>query len=295
MIKALLGIDIKVEKTIFNFLFKITPFFPRFISEFYNSSIMGILNSLYGFFQNSRTIRLAYKASLSTEVERLTRSCEIKSLQLLQKPFQSGWMMWNCSTTRCDELTKKSWKIKDDQYVVRTIPHPAEMLSKPIRTSPFCPTCTKESPDSLKSGYVSIEYSEGIPHDIEVSGDCPPYLGSSTRQSNALFHQFETYCDIPILKRAFQLRDVIGWFTDPDSKVARGILTNIASMFGEDSAKISETIKHRTGSGEHRFKNPRQSDGGFSAVSHNIPSWIQVISDNLLPVNYRATNYTNPQ
>ena len=111
--------------------------------------------------------------------------------------------------------------------------------------------------------FVSVNLPNGL-HDYWVRrGPLPAYLGSSTAESTSILRPWEKETDLPIIKRASDLRKAIGWFVRDESLLAKAILQNLESLTGE-SWDSSGTGFFRTGSALHRFSCSRQPGGGYS-------------------------------
>uniref|UniRef100_A0AAU7L118 Replicase n=1 Tax=Zeugodacus cucurbitae sigmavirus-B2 TaxID=3159479 RepID=A0AAU7L118_9RHAB len=264
------------ENQLERFLFSINPLFPRFISQFKESTYVGLTDSLISLFQNSRTIRSYFQRRLHKEFDKLIIKGEvlsyiniIKLILIRHKPT-----IWTCSSTHADKLREKSWRRK---VVGATIPHPFEMTNKVLLVEPNCKLCELPWPENL---YVSIFVPKGLAAYKERRGPHSAYLGSKTSESTSLIHPWEKETKIPLIRRAAKLRDAIGWFVEPYSKVGLAILDNLKSLTGEDWSNSCEGYK-RTGSALHRFSSTRQDTGGYSAQSPVKLTWMVTTSNTL--------------
>ncbi|AJG39207.1 RNA-dependent RNA polymerase [Wuhan Louse Fly Virus 9] len=253
--------QVNYELTFLNHLKEIEPLFPRFLSEYRSASYFGIIDSIVGLFQNSKTIRNQFKGHLSVEYDSIIIKSEIYSIRLLlgliRKPEKRKGM-WSCSSSQADFLREISWGRK---VYGATVPHPAEFLNIPKLTRGSCHGCDQEFPHYL---YLSVLIPIGFQHLKTAKGSCSAYLGSSTLESTSILQHWEKETRIPLLKRAASLRNAIGWFVDPDSNLARSILNNLYSLTGESWDDNIKGFK-RTGSALHRFNCSRQSNGGYTA------------------------------
>ncbi|QVG74767.1 RNA-dependent RNA polymerase [Mononegavirales sp.] len=249
------------EMSFLNHLKEINPLFPRFLSEYRSSTYFGIVDSIVGLFQNSKTIRNQFKDHLDVEYDKIIVKSEVYSIRLLmgliRKPEKST-TIWSCSSSQADQLRRISWGRK---VYGATVPHPAEFLSSPKLTRGNCSKCLLEFPKFL---YLSVLIPVGFDDLKSKKGTCSAYLGSSTLESTSVLQHWEKETKVPLIRRATALRNAIGWFVNPDSNLAISILNNLHSLTGE---YWDENIKgfQRTGSALHRFNCSRQSNGGYTA------------------------------
>ncbi|AJG39212.1 RNA-dependent RNA polymerase [Wuhan Louse Fly Virus 10] len=249
------------ELSFVNHLREIEPLFPRFLSEYYAATYFGIVDTIIGLFQNSKTIRNQFKGSLQIEYDSIVIRSEVYSLKVLmgiiRRPPTSS-QMWNCSASHADHLRSSSW----GRYVHgATVPHPAEMLKIPELTRGICGHCNEPFPHYL---YLSVLIPKGFKNLKTHKGTCSAYLGSSTLESTSILQHWEKETKVPLLRRAANLRNSIGWFIQPGSALAQSILNNLRSLTGEDWGEHIREFK-RTGSALHRFSCSRQSSGGYAA------------------------------
>nr|AYP67529.1 RNA-dependent RNA polymerase [Manly virus] len=264
----------KEESRVLLFLKSVQPLFPRFLSEFYAATFLGITESVVSLFQNSRTIRTVFSGHFSREVGKLIRKSELMGVRVLTAPLRGLRGMWNCSSTHADKLRRMSW---GEQVYGTTVPHPLEMLSSVSSGTSLCKSCMK---GSKESDHVSVCYPHGLDISGYKKGKLCAYLGSNTMESTSLLMPWEKEVKIPLLERASKLRSAINWFVESNSKLASSILENLKSLTGldwkEDLVEYS-----RTGSALHRFYSSRQSNGGFASTSPSSLSWILVTTDTM--------------
>lgn len=262
------------ESRLLTFLRSITPLFPRFLSEFYAATFLGVTESIVGLFQNSRTIRTMFSNYFSREVGSLIQKSEFLGVRVLSAPIKSRRDIWPCSSAHADNLRYQSWGSK---VYGTTVPHPLEMLNKITDGTSLCEPC-------LKGGNLSDHVSVCYPHGLDLSGyrkgKMCAYLGSNTMESTSLFMPWEKEVKSPLLDRASRLRTAINWFVQSGSKLALSILANLASLTGLDWTE-EWTEYSRTGSALHRFYSSRQSNGGFASTSPSCLSWVLVTSDTM--------------
>nr|QMP82265.1 RNA-dependent RNA polymerase [Hymenopteran rhabdo-related virus OKIAV8] len=244
------------------FLYDIDPMFPRFLSEFKSATYLGITESLIGLFENSKTIRTVFRRSLGRQIDTLIIDSEWQSLKHLQN---IGWVkrrpnIWNCSSTRADELRHQSW---GKRVVGATIPHPLELLRWNVVGYEDCSLCFS---GSKESSHLVTLLPVGLSDYEFVRGPYMAYLGSNTSESTSLIHPWERETKIPIIKRAARLRNSIHWFVEDKSNLAESIFSVLEGLTGEDWSRGIEGFR-RTGSGLHRYSSSRQNAGGFSAQS----------------------------
>ncbi|APG78735.1 RNA-dependent RNA polymerase [Hubei diptera virus 9] len=250
------------EDNLLTYLLSIRPMFPRFLSEFKESTYLGITESLVGLFQNSRTIRNAFHKKLNRTIDAIIIKSELISYTNLFKhnlPRSNG-VPWDCSASHADMLRSDSWGI---EIIGATVPHPIELLSNFERTTGTCTLCTSDYPKTL---FVSLLIPNGLCQVWNSRGPYPAYLGSRTSESTSVISPWERTTNIPLIDRAARIRSAIGWFISPNSNLAKSIYNNLRSLTGENWGGTVEGYK-RTGSALHRFSCSRQSNGGFAAQS----------------------------
>lgn len=258
------------------FLSSIKPCFPRFVSEFYSATFMGVVEGILGLFENSRTIRNKLKNQIGKDFDEIIIRSEVSSIEALRGKHTSETpkKLWSCSSTHADELREASWGRK---IVGATVPHPFELLDQGKMVTI---NCTKCEWDNMQSDYIAaiVPMSPAFP--VMGRGPYVPYLGSRTSETTSMIQPWEKSTKVPVIRRCVELRDVICWFVNPESNLAKAILDNIYKLSGEHAEVLSEGYS-RTGSALHRFRCSRQSNGGFSGVSPNLASWFILTTDTL--------------
>lgn len=220
----------KFESLFLNHLQSIRPLFPRFLSEYRAATYFGITDSLIELFQNSKTIRNQFKGSLTVKYDAIVIRSEIHSInQLLRynKAVSSTLPIWTCSSSHADKLRVQSWR---EKVHGATIPHPLKLFDRAQPAQNKCQRCYPYFPRSM---YISTLIPVGVQNIWAERGTCIPYMGSSTIESTSILQSCERETKMLIIKRAAKLRNVIGWFVEPDSHLARSILNNIQALTGE--------------------------------------------------------------
>nr|AMK09265.1 RNA-dependent RNA polymerase [Drosophila algonquin sigmavirus] len=266
------------EQTLNNYLHSINPLFPRFISQFKSASFFGVANSIVGLFENSKTIRNAFTRSLGDIIDRAIIRSEIISITSLGKHEQLATRdqdLWRCSSSHADKLRRVSWGRK---VIGATIPHPAEMIGPLFNRVPFCSACNDGCGSNM---FVSVMLPKGLVNYWDARGPFTAYLGSSTSESTSILRPWEKETDLPVIKKAADLRKVIGWFVDNDSNLANAILANLESLTGEKWDIVGPGF-FRTGSGLHRYICVRQSNGGYSAQCPVKSTWMNITTNTMI-------------
>ncbi|UHK03250.1 MAG: RNA-dependent RNA polymerase [Hangzhou rhabdovirus 4] len=247
------------EETPFvHFLFSIKPLFPRFLSEYRAASYLGIVDSMVGLFQNSRTIRNYFSNRMSRQIDKVIYESERSGIVWLhERANRIISYLWTCSSKYADQLRENSW---GRAVVGATIPHPLEMIHQFELFWGNCRLC------DINNMFVSVLLPMGLVDYANSRGPYPAYLGSNTKESTSILSPWEKEAIIPLIKRAEHVRNAIGWFVLPGSNLGNAICQNLESLTGEDWSGFSKGFK-RTGSALHRFSNSRQSSGGFTAQS----------------------------
>ncbi|QPO14166.1 L protein [Eptesicus fuscus rhabdovirus] len=274
-LKECIEFSIRSRDQFIRYLRSIRPVFPRFISNFYSSSIFGYTDSVVGLVQNSRTIRLLFSRKFSTTLAKTLIKNEVlavsKSLQFNSSVSSN---IWECSSKRADLLRERSW----GPTIGATIPHPAELLKFEQREK-----CVH---DHHIKDYVTCWGS--IPvllHPPTERGPCKPYLGSTTSDYVELYNAYEKKTENIVLKKAVSLRNAIGWFIADKSNLHNALCRNLQLFTDEDCTEIMAAGPKRSGSFIHRYINPRQSHGGFSATNYNKLQHIICTTDTMSDLN----------
>ncbi|OAF71546.1 hypothetical protein A3Q56_00654 [Intoshia linei] len=103
----------KDQSNFVQYLSYVTPFFPRFISELFQSKLYGYSDTICGLIQNSKTIKLIFSRKFPKNVYIKIINSEESSNRLTAGP------------TYCDDLRHMSWS---KAVIGSTIPHPFEIL-----------------------------------------------------------------------------------------------------------------------------------------------------------------------
>lgn len=268
------------EETLTAYLRSVKPVLPRFLSEFKAATFLVLTESLLNLFQNSRYIRSHFSYLFAEKIAFLLRLSEELSFNILlgNETEMPGRIMWECSSTRADNLRLRSW---GEKLVGTTVPHPLDYLQDVTNGTSCCDRCdnTSRHPD-----YVTVCNPGGFHRSDNHRGPLPAYLGSKTTESTALFHPWEKESIVPVIGRAAKLRAGINWFIEPESNVSKSILNNLTSLTGENWGE--DLVQYaRTGSALHRFHCSKQSNGGFAAISPNPLTYLLVTADTMSVCN----------
>ncbi|QOE77937.1 L protein [Sclerotinia sclerotiorum rhabdovirus 1] len=270
------------DSSFVGWLLEIKPLFPRFLSEFYAGSYGGIMNSLIGLVQNSKTMKGIFSDGFDKELVQKVLIGEIQSVLLLKRSPNVG-IDWRCSYRHAEALRKLSW---GGEVLGASIPHPVEILESTFDASLYCPGCSNDGPSS--DHLVSVGY-EGMINVDSKRGPYRPYLGSSTNEQTSLLQTWDKTSNIPMTKRATKLLNSIAWFVEPNSFLALSLIDMVEKMTGEKIGLLEGSIK-RTGTAVHRFSSSRQSAGGFAAQSPSKGSRQLITTDKLR--NLQRDNFT---
>ncbi|YP_142354.1 L protein [Lyssavirus mokola] len=266
------------------FLKSIEPLFPRFLSELFSSSFLGIPESIIGLIQNSRTVRRQFRKSLSKTLEESFLNSEIHGINRVTQTPQRLGRVWTCSAERADQLREISWGRK---VVGTTVPNPSEMLTLVPKSSVACGCYTRE----VGNPRISVSVLPSFDPSFLSRGPLKGYLGSSTSMSTQLFHSWEKVTNVHVVKRALSLKESINWFVSRESNLAKTLIGNILSLTGPSFPIEEAPVFKRTGSALHRFKSARYSEGGYSAVCPNLLSHISVSTDTMSDLTQDGTNF----
>jgi len=268
---ALIYDSVHSTKTI-EYLMSVSPLFPRFNSEFYQSTFLRITDSVIGLFDSSNTIQRIFSSSFERDIWSVIRKAEMASLKQLMSPATGSIpSMWGCSAARADKLRREGW---GRDVVGTTVPHPCEMFER----RELAHDNNAENPHLLvKKQCVSrVKCWE--------RGPLFPYLGSRTRESTSIFQPWEKEIEAPTLKRTIGMRKAIGWFINPNSNLAKTIFNNIKSMVGVD-VEESHPEFLRTGNPVHRFFSSRMSNQGSPGSALNRLAYCFTTTDYLGDIN----------
>ncbi|AEI17640.1 L gene product [Kotonkan virus] len=268
------------EHKLFTWLRTIKPLFPRFLSQFASSTYYGVTMSLMGLFTNSKTIRSTYRKSYRRELDNIIIKSELISMSnligIISRSRSNFSKIWKCSSSQADHLRLLSWGQK---VLGMTVPHPLEMYHGINITKELCKFCT-EDVEGLANAYITVLCPKGIPDKVSKKGPYNPYLGSKTKESTSILQPWEKESNIPVIKRASDLRKAISWFIKEDSNLAKSIFKNLESLTGEDWSGVIEGYK-RTGSALHRFSCSRISSGGYTANAPGKICWTITTTDTM--------------
>ncbi|AFR67096.1 L protein [Kimberley virus] len=277
---------ISEETQLFLWLRTISPLFPRFLSQFAESTYYGVTKGLIGLFTNSKTIRGIYKKKYKKELDEVLIRSEIQSINsqinVLKRAKYNDKKIWNCSAELSDKLRFRSW---GKEVLGTTVPHPCEMFSGSRGGEDMCKLCMKEE---YTNCYLTVMTPKGVPNKCEYRGPYYPYLGSNTKESTSILQPWEKEAKVPVLKRACELRKSINWFVNPGSNLAKSIFNNLRALTGEDWEDQIQGYK-RTGSSLHRFSCSRVSSGGFAASAPSALTWCISTTDTMCGLG--DTNY----
>ncbi|AVM87303.1 L protein [Hainan black-spectacled toad rhabdovirus] len=273
VIKASILYGATEEEKLIDWLMSHRNWYPKFQSEFFSSTFMGIVESHVNMFQNARTIRNCMKKQIELEFNCILIKCETDNIKAVSSQSPKSYhQIWICSASQADHLRMSSWGRKI--YGI-TIPHPLEMLGNSELGGLCCKRCEK-SP----SPYISTIVPQGFPESGE-RGPFKSYLGSKTRESTSLTNPWEKETKIPLIRRASHLRVSIGWFVPEGGPVAKTIFNNLKSLTDEDWGTNQVKNYKRTGTAQHRYGCSRQSQGGYCAQNPCLSSHMITTTDTL--------------
>ncbi|UYL95595.1 MAG: L protein [Huanggang Rhabd tick virus 2] len=274
------------ETQLFLWLRTISPLFPRFLSQFAESTYYGVTKGLISLFTNSKTIRGIYKKKYKRELDEVLIKSEIQSItgqiNIIKKARSVNKNIWKCSAELSDKLRFRSW---GKEVLGTTVPHPCEMFGGSRGGEDLCKLCMREEYNNC---YLTVMTPKGVPTKCEYRGPYYPYLGSNTKESTSILQPWEKEAKVPVLKRACELRKSINWFVNPNSDLARSIFNNLKALTGEDWEDQVHGYK-RTGSSLHRFSCSRVSSGGFAASAPSALTWCISTTDTMCGLG--DTNY----
>ncbi|KAL4702133.1 hypothetical protein ACJJTC_019409 [Scirpophaga incertulas] len=268
------------EDKLYEYLKSIHPLFPRFLSEYLSATYPGIVQGSVGLFQNSKTIRTLFTRQIDKKIKKLIVDSELQTIEniLSVTNRKLSLPIWKCSSSHADKLRRKSW---GSEVHGASVPHPAELLTQPIRQEVSCQLCSHPPP---LSHYISTLVPQGLNQYKHMRGPYRAYMGSRTSETTSILQQWERESKIPLIKRATKLRTAIGWFVEPGSRLSLNILQNIEALTGSAWDHKVEGAK-RTGSALHRFACSRQSSAGYAAQSPSKLTWMCTTTDTLSTLN----------
>lgn len=270
IVKEALELTENGKEEFIDYLSSSRPLFPRFISEVYDASIYGYKESVLGLFQSSRTIRVLFKSSFTSQLRRMIFRSETLNLKRLieQHPLSR---IWDCSSEKADQLRSQSW---GTTVVGSTVPHPLEYIG-----------------DIVENGLPGISCRLDLRSiNSKEPGPGWPYLGSATASDTSVYKSYETKTEYSILRKPIRLQKTINWFVDYDSNMWRLLCKNLTCFADVQPESVFRKCPRRSGSALHRFACSRYSNGGYCSTSHNLPSYLYLSTDSL-PETYRTDNY----
>ncbi|AZL49339.1 RNA-dependent RNA polymerase [Charleville virus] len=280
VIKTSIRYGAREEEKILNWLMSHKTWYPKFQSEFFSSTFMGIVESHVNMFQNARTIRNCMKKKVELEFNSILIKCERDNIKSVGKVSATDNRIWTCSASHADNLRMKSWARKI--YGI-TIPHPYEMFGNSELGGLSCKVCERKP-----TPYIATIVPKGFPEDKE-RGPFKSYLGSKTKESTSLTNPWEKETKIPLIRRASHLRVSIGWFVPEGGTIAKSIFNNLFSLTNEEWDTNQVKNYKRTGTAQHRYGCSRQSQGGYCAQNPSLSSHMITTTDTL--GEWAAQNY----
>ncbi|YP_010229213.1 RNA-dependent RNA polymerase [Almendravirus cootbay] len=271
----------KQEFYILTFLQGVTPCFPRFISDFKQSSACGYIDGIVGLVENSKTIRSMFSQEFEGKIIDLSISWEREQMLRSVNDCNNVGKQWDCSSTHADHLRLLSW---GTHVVGATIPHPYEYHDHFVSDVRSAVENNKDLMTCLISPKINL--------DINFHGPNKPYLGSNTKESSGAYQSWEKELTNPLFKGAAQLRKNINWTVERGSNLSKSIMNNLNYVTGLDMGETeSGNKKLRTGTAQHRYRSSRQDSGGFCNISPNVLSWFTVTSDNMNDLSDRNYDF----
>lgn len=135
------------------YLLKITPCFPRFLSEFKSGTYLGITEALIGLFQNSRTIRKLMEKRFKAKVDSIIYKSECISIERLL-----------AFAKQAVRLRTQSW---GRSLVGTTVPHPSELIGRCEMKSIYCQPCLSPT---CEARHITVTAFEGMCDFLNVRG-----------------------------------------------------------------------------------------------------------------------------
>ncbi|QQP18749.1 RNA-dependent RNA polymerase [Soybean thrips rhabdo-like virus 1] len=279
-IRSALEYDEMNRRPLYSYLESIKPCFPRFLSEFKESTELGLSDTIIGLVQNSRTMRNMFRYKFSNRVKNLILRGEEFLWRNMTKRIQSipnlktlKLDLNKCTSSIADNLRKISWK---REIVGVTVPHPLEYLTMSLDTKDFPSViCSAVRDIPIKPRYKK--------------GPLSPYLGSKTTETTSVINHWDKEIKNPLSRNAFNLLRAINWFVKPESNLGSAILDNFNVMCNGLDINLMTGSGERTGTALHRFSSSRVSNGGFIPINPNLPSWMFVSAESLGEI--RQKNY----
>jgi len=263
------------EITFLSFASSCKPCFPQFLSELRAASLLHIADLMLGLFVGANSVKNKFKRHFREDMAILLVKSEVSGVLSLCAPIPST-TMWDCSSSYADLLREKSW---GEPVVGTTIPHPSELIRDLQRGIPFCTRCPSGDRE-----YVTASFPGGISQNLSEHGKLSPYLGTRTSEMSAFYNHWEKETSSHLIKNAVSMRRVLNWFVSPTGNLAESIFEMLRCHTGEDWSQGGLEVS-RTGSPIHRFKNSRTSDGGYTATSPNLLTYVMVTTDTLGTIN----------
>lgn len=243
-----------------------SPMVPKFLSNVYDASLYGMVSSIVGRVQNTRSLT---SDAITTGPERMLnrlRHAYLRSLDAFSRHHsQPQHPLCGCAYERGLELTSQSWG-RSDIVGVRC-PHPLEQFKIRAAFDVNCQFCLVEGVESESILLVTDSAIQKDSRNIHTMGCMVPALGSETAKYKPALRLIRGRSDIPYVDRVLSLYDAVGWFVVKDSPVHQSLDNLLSSFTTFDPRSLSLAPDAARGDPCHRYGSPRESMGCFSPVS----------------------------
>ncbi|UZP80991.1 RNA-dependent RNA polymerase [Alphacytorhabdovirus ribes] len=190
----------------------------------------------------------------------------------------------SCPTTLAKNIRKEGW---GKNLIGVTVAFPWSYLT---RTDCYdmgkrC-TCT----DGCISLYLPDEVS--TPKEWNTSiGNCPPYLGSITKEKIVLSTGTKIYSGEPLIRRPINLMRVIGWFVPSESETAKVISACVNAVSNIDPQVFQGVVEGSSGSEIHRFRDTSLRHGALCSSNFLYSTRYHVSNDTFTRYAKGSQNY----
>ncbi|WPV62684.1 MAG: RNA-dependent RNA polymerase [Wufeng shrew rhabdovirus 7] len=260
---------------------EIKPCFPRFLSELWNSTVVGRGEYYLGKIVSTTSLvqlsRTRGKMALTQKLKQAERS--LVKTWVTQAMIYCGEPESFCSTRLSQQLRDEGW---GREIVGATVPHPSSQWVLSPAPRDECDYC--HASDSYFREHITIYVNPELsknPNYLSKPGCFVPYLGSTTSEESSTSPYGMLTTDEPLMRNAVHLLRSISWIIDPGSQMHETIKNLLRSLTDAFGSGFPESEQVRSGSGCHRFQSERVGGGAFPGISFTGLSHFCFNSNNL--------------
>nr|DAZ87800.1 TPA_asm: hypothetical protein [Triaenorhabdovirus 1] len=276
------------EDRIVEWIMSFNPVMPKYNSEVYAATAMGVAKSLVNKFLNTKTmINAATREGKTAVRDKLALGemnlCSVFIEQHMQLPADLA----ACMTDHAKQLRNRSWK---KELLGVTLPHPAEQFMILPTVGNICSMC---SDTSVRKEAIKFQVNpKCLTHrsNMFIRGPWRPYLGGVTKERRIATAVNEASTDLSAIQRLLKVRKAINWFVEPDDLIAKGLNEMFTKLTKLDSSVLPSSHLVLSGDAEHRYRSDRVSQGGFVTNNFNSATNISFSTNDLVTLGKGEDN-----